>query len=205
MPKKLMKAVKRQPRAWPMPKRGKARSHMKASKRPAARKAHLPYVRHSVIKKIDKRKVRHNRPIQELAALHGRSLIRVLRGDGWLHKWAGKTCPHCGEGALSPLQYFAAKKVWVHRCWKHGCKKRVQPHDFHPIFFGASGPSSTSLAMQASILSCALEGVPVTFVPSLLLGVHTKAVERVYSNPGTTCSDPGGQDRLWQEDLMGRR
>ena len=96
-------------------------------------------------------------------------------------EWEGKTCPHCGEGALSPLQYFAAKKVWVHRCWKHGCKKRVQPHDFHPIFFGASGPSSTSLAMQASILSCALAGVPVTSVPSLL-GVHTKAVERVYSN-----------------------
>lgn len=180
MPKKIMKAAKKQPRVWPMPKRGKARSLTKTAKKPAV-KSPVPYVRHGVMKTIDKRKMRHNRPLPELMALSGRNLIRVLRGDGWLRKWEGQSCPHCGQGILSPLHYFADKQVWVHRCGKQGCKKRVQPHDFHPIFFGGSGSSFTSLAMQASILSCSLAGVPVSSVPSLL-GISSKPVDRIYTN-----------------------
>ena len=73
------------------------------------------------------------------------------------------------------------KQVWAHRCKKRGYQFRLQPHDYHPIFFAGSGVSQTSLSLQAAILCCALSGVPVSSVPALL-DIHPKPVERIYTN-----------------------
>ena len=58
---------------------------------------------------------------------------------------------------------------------------RVQPHDFHPIFFKGSGKSYTSLGQQAAVLRCAVAGVPVTSVP-VILDMDDKHVFRLSSN-----------------------
>ena len=155
MPKKLMKAAKKRNPPWPAPKRGKARSLMKAF--PMKRKVpKVSYVRdQKTVMKVDKRKMRWGRPVHMLASTQGRSLLRLLRSDGLLQKWEGKSCPRCGEGSLGDLYLDKEKQVWLHRCNRKGCQFRVRPHDYHPIFFVGSGPKNTSLSLQAAILCCA--------------------------------------------------
>lgn len=131
--------------------------------------------------KVDKRKMRWGRPVHMLASLQGRSLLRLLRSDELLQKWEGKSFPRCGDGFLGDLYFNKVKQVWAHRCKKRGCQFRLQPHDYHPIFFAGSGVSQTSLSLQAAILCCALSGVPVSSVPALL-DIHPKPVERIYTN-----------------------
>lgn len=148
MPKRAAKH--RNKGAWPVPKKGKARA---LAKRPAkARKKRgpksrlVPYVRsNSVQKQFHQDRVRFGVSSQRLLAYQPRDLIRKLTQDKMLPSWTGKQCPHCAAGKLGSLKYFKEKRVWVHRCSKRGCQKRVQPHDFHPIFFGGSGVSLTSL------------------------------------------------------------
>jgi hypothetical protein len=57
----------------------------------------------------------------------------------------------------------------------------VQPHDFHPIFFGGAGNSCTKLADQAAVLFCAVTGI-TRVAAHTILGLDHKAVERVYVN-----------------------
>lgn len=121
------------------------------------------------------------RPVHMLANMKGRALVMLLRADGLLKHWEGHSCPRCSEGCMSPLYFDKVKKIWVHRCNAKGCQARIQPHDYHPIFFGVSGPQQTPLALQAAVLCCALTGVPNSSVPALL-DIHTKAVERIYTN-----------------------
>ena len=82
VPEKLMKAANKKNPPWPAPKRGKARSLMKAF--PMKRKMpKVAYVRdQKTVMKVDKRKIRWGRPVHMLASLQGRSLLRLLRSDG---------------------------------------------------------------------------------------------------------------------------
>lgn len=136
---------------------------------------------HDKIQPVDRRQSRWGLSVVTLAHMKGRALVRRLRQDGILQKWEHQECPHCAQGALSELYFDRYKKVWAHRCSKRGCQARVQPHDFHPIFFCGSGSSHTPLGMQAAILFCALANVPVSSVPALL-DIHRKPVEKIYSN-----------------------
>lgn len=87
MPKKLMKAAKKQNPPWPAPKRGKARSLMKAFPAMKRKVPKVAYVRdQKKVMKVDKRKMRWGRPVHMLASLQGRSLLRLLRPDGLLQK-----------------------------------------------------------------------------------------------------------------------
>ena len=178
MPKKVTKAVKN----WPAPKRGKARSLMKSSKASStAGRQSVPYVRCPGVQKLfDKRRGHCNRSVPMLAAMKGGALIRLLRDDGLLQKWEGQKCPSCSKGMMGQLYLDKGKSTWVHRCSAKACQKRLQPHDFNPIFFVGHG-STTPLALQASILSCALAGVPTISVPALL-DLHRKPVEKIYNN-----------------------
>lgn len=97
-----------------------------------------------------------------------------------LPKWAGKTCPHCGVGKLGLLRFSQERKNWTHKCGARSCRKFLQPHDFHPIFFHGSGPHSTPLGQRAAILCCALAGVPVSSAP--IINMNHKPVSRIYAN-----------------------
>lgn len=156
MPKKLMKAVKKKqkPCPWPVPKRGKARSNMKAPMKSKQNKK-VPYVRHhDKIQPVDRRQSRWGLSVVTLAHMKGRALVRRLRQDGILQKWEHQECPHCAQGALSELYFDRYKKVWAHRCSKRGCQARVQPHDFHPIFFAALDPAT--LLLECKQLFCSV-------------------------------------------------
>ena len=184
MPKRAAKH--RNEGAWPVPKKGKARALAKrpamATKKRGPKSQPVLYNRsNNVQKKFRKDRMRFGVSIQSLLAYQPGGLIRQLTQDKMLPSWTGKTCPHCAAGKLGPLHYFKEKRVWVHRCSKRGCQKRIQPHDFHPIFFGGRGTSLTSLGHQAAVLCCALAGVPVTAVPTIL-DMDDKAVYRVYQN-----------------------
>ena len=168
---------------WPAPKRGKARAHLK---RPAAstssKSKAVPYVRsQGVQKKFRKERVLYGVSVQALIASRPLPLIRKLTKDGFLPTWEGTACPHCAVGKLGRLHYFKPKDVWVHKCGRRACKRRVQPHDFHPIFFNGSGSSYTPLGEQAAVLCCAVAGVPVTSTP-IILNMDHKPVERIYQN-----------------------
>ena len=170
---------------WPVPKRGKARSNMK---RPAAaafspmKSKPIPYVRFGGVKKnFHKDRVKFGVSVHSLIAMTPRQLIRKLTKDGLLPSWQGSTCPHCGGGSLGKLHFFKDKQVWVHRCTKKRCMKRVQPHDFHAIFYHGSGNSYTPLGHQVATLRCALAGVPITSVPTILDMDH-KSVNHIYQN-----------------------
>ena len=141
----------------------------------------VPYVRHGAsLKKVYKDRInKWDVSVRSLANLNGFKLIRKLQKNGMLPVWKGRTCPHCGEG--QELAYVRARKIWSNRCSKKGRQRFVQPHDFHPLFFGGAGNSMTPLEDQASILCCALAGVPVT-AASVALGLDNKPVERVYHN-----------------------
>ena len=152
------------------------------AKKPGKKCSNVPYTRvKGVQTKFRKERARYGVSIPVLTSMTSARLIQKLTQDGILPAWRGSTCPHCAAGRLGPLTYFRQKQVWVHRCSAKACQKRIQPHDFHPIFFGGSGASLTSLGKQAAVLLCALAGVPVTAVP-LLLDMDDKPVFRIYAN-----------------------
>ena len=184
MPKKVMKHMNKRTTPWPAPKRGKARSNMKASNHKQRRSVKkVAYVRHptSVQKKVDRRYQHLGHSVQDLANMTGRNLLRFLRKDGVLPRWEGRACPRCAHGTLSTMYYSKVRKAWVHRCSARSCDVKIQPHSFHPIFFQGNGQSLTPLGLQAAILHCALVNVPVTSVPALL-NVERKTAERIYTN-----------------------
>ena len=184
MPKLAMKY--RGGKGWPiMPKRGKKRSSLK---RPASAMKSMkkfkpvPYVRTDAVqKKFRKERNRFGVSVPFLMSLYPGRLIKKLVQDGILPDWEGRQCPHCATGVLGALHYFKEKKVWTYRCSKKGCQQRIQPHDFHPIFFRGAGSQTTSLGCQAAILCCALAGVPVTSVP-VILDMNEKPVYKIYQN-----------------------
>lgn len=182
MPKHVMKY--RGADTWPSPKRGKARAHVKrpAAKTTAKKFKPVPYVRHAgVQKKFHKERMHFGVSIPSLLSMRSEALFRKLRADGILPKWEGQTCPHCGIGKLGGLHFVKGRRSWAHKCTVQGCRKYVQPHDFHPIFFSGSGQSHTPLKNQAAVLCCALAGVPVTSVP-IILEMNHKPVERIFKN-----------------------
>ena len=182
MPKHVMKY--RGADTWPSPKRGKARAHVKrpAAKTTAKKFKPVPYVRHAgVQKKFHKERMHFGVSIPSLLSMRSEELFRKLRADGILPKREGQTCPHCSIGKLGGLHFVKGRRSWAHKCTVQGCRKYLQPHDFHPIFFSGSGQSHTPLKNQAAVLCCALAGVPATSVP-IILEMNHKPVERIFKN-----------------------
>ena len=85
-------------------------------------------------------------------------------------------------GKIGPLKYNTANKNWTHRRNHYNkCRKNLQPHDFHPIFYMGAGSSRSPLHVQASILLCAAAGVKEVSAHFILDG-SKKQVETVYKN-----------------------
>ena len=147
--------------------------------KPCTKVQKVPYVRHggSLIR-VDRRYQSFGHSMQTLGSMTGRSLIRFLRADRMLPRWAEKPCPRCAQVTLSSLYYRQTKQTWTHRCSAKRCGARIQLHAFHPVFYHGSGSSFTSLGMQAAILHCALANDPTTSVPQLL-DVDHKLVDRI--------------------------
>ena len=142
----------------------------------------VPYTRvKGVQTKFRKERAHYGVSIQSLTSMPAARLLHKLTQDGILPRWTGTTCPQFAAGRLGPLKFFQQEQVWVHRCSRKACQERIQPHDFHPIFFGGHGASITPLGRQAAVLLCALAGVPVTSVP-VILDMDDKAVFRIYGN-----------------------
>ena len=183
MPKRVMKQKVQQ--CWPAPKKGKGRANLKRPAAPMNSNLKIPFVPYVRVKgvqtKFRKERARYGVSVHSLTNMSSAKLIAKLTQDGILPQWTGKTCPHCASARLGSLKFFAQKQVWVHRCSRKGCSCRVQPHDFHPIFFGGRGQSFTPLGHQAAVLLCAIAGVPVTSVPAIL-DMDDKAVFRIYQN-----------------------
>eukprot|EP00439_Symbiodinium_sp_Y106_P065476 s4741_g10.t1 len=84
-------------------------------------------------------------------------------------------------GKLGKLKFVKTRKTWMHQCSSRGCKRYLQPDDFHPIFFRGAGSSVTPLHVEVCIFYAALAGVSVNSA-HLILNTDHKAAERVYSN-----------------------
>eukprot|EP00435_Cladocopium_sp_Y103_P058360 s234_g20.t1 len=96
-------------------------------KRPAAMKTKqwtsVPHVRDKKSKYTGQRNDRPKwqRTLWDLTPKNDKALVNLLRKDGLLPKWEGKTCPRCGTGKLSALQpgktlsknLRDVKKQWV--------------------------------------------------------------------------------------------
>ena len=183
MAKKIMKAKNHSP--FPAPKCATARALRKPAsilKKPAS-STKLPYVCHGdPTTKTRNERVRWGISVQMLLKKKTLPLIKLLQKDGILPKM--KTCPHCGEQSLTSLQYSDIKGIYAYRCNSKACMRRVQPHSFHPIFVQGRN-SITSLAIQASILFCAIIGF-TTVQTHLLLDVNKKIISTIYGNLETT-------------------
>lgn len=108
-------------------------------------------------------------------------LIWKLTKDGMLPAWTGQTCPHCGTGTLGRLHYFKEKGVWVHKRGRRQCKRRIQPHDFHLLFFHGSGNSY--IQNLANKPQCFAVLLPVSqSLHALHLGHKSQTHERIYHN-----------------------
>ena len=88
---------------------------------------------------------------------------------------------NAGGGKLGAFHLAKCRQTWSHKCTAQGCRKYVQPHDFHPVFFSGSGQSYTPLKKQSAVTRCALAGAPVTSVP-IILDTDHKPVERLFKN-----------------------
>ena len=182
MPKPIKKV--KPAHRWPAPKRGVARSRaqMKKAEPMKSTGKNVPYVRHhTVMKKFIKKKHRWGISVETLLSTKGVRLLALLRKAGLLQSWAGKPCRHCGQGKMGSLFYEKSLSSWTHRCSRKGCQRFVRPQDFHPIFFGGSGASVTSLNQQAAALCCAVAGVPQASA-HLILDMDNKPVGKIYRN-----------------------
>ena len=121
---------------FPNPKKGKARMVLK---RPAAMKTKqwksVPYVRDKKSNYTGQKNDRSQwqRILWDLIPKNDKALVNLLRKDGLLPKWEGKTCPRCGTGKLSALQPGKVGAMPRHRCNAKGCQTYINPHHLHPI------------------------------------------------------------------------
>ena len=73
------------------------------------------------------------RTLWDLIPKNDKALVNLLRKDGSLPKWEGKTCPRCGTGKLSALQPDKVGAMLRHRCNAKGCQTYINPHHLHPL------------------------------------------------------------------------
>ncbi|CAE7406455.1 unnamed protein product [Symbiodinium sp. CCMP2456] len=186
MPKKINQK-KSAGRCWPLPKRGKVRNLYKKpvtnhNSKTMKKFAPVPYVRHgepTTKNRTDRQRWGHSIP--QFMRMREETLIRTLTKENILQDWSGKLCPHCGEGKLGKLTKHSSRHAWLYRCPRKKCQKFVQPHDFHPIFFGGAGNSYTDFNTQVCALFSAVAGVSST-ATHLILDVDHKPVERIFTN-----------------------
>jgi hypothetical protein len=167
------------------PKRGKQRMVMSKIKSASSAKntvLSVPYVRHGKLtQQLRSSRSRWGKSVKDFIGKSEVKIIKMLICDGYLPDWEGCLCPHCAKGKLSKLSYKQDRRAWCHRCSAFGCQKYVKPHDFHPIFFGGSGKSYTSLADQAAVLFCATVNLSRVSAQKVL-DVDHKIVDRIYGN-----------------------
>ena len=178
MAKRIMKSSNK---PWPSPKRGKARA---LTKRPSTSMKYVkvPYVRHGTPTTRNRsERERWGLSIHKFMTMRQPALLTLLRQHKLLPDWSKRLCPHCGQGKVTTLSYDKTRQTWVYRCRASTCHKFILPHDFHPIFIKNNWSSGTSLAMQASILLCAVAGVPQHCLAKIL-DVDDKVVSRIYGN-----------------------
>ena len=127
-----------------------------AKKRPADMKTKqwksVPYARDKKSnytgQKIDRST--WQRTLWDLIPKNDKALVNLLRKDGALPKWEGKTCPRCGTGKLSALQPGKVGAMLTHRRNAKGCQTYINPHHLHPLF--VDGKRASSLQQQAAAL-----------------------------------------------------
>ena len=73
------------------------------------------------------------RTLWDLIPKNDKALVNLLRKDGSLPKWEGKTCPRCGTGKLSALQPDKVGAMLRHRCNAKACQTYINPHHLHPL------------------------------------------------------------------------
>ena len=183
MPKKTYPKSLKAKSKGPWPTRGKRRANIK---KPASKtmksSTTVSCVRHGEVTTTPRpHRARWGPSIQNFSAMPYKKALHTLQRDGILPKWTGQVCPRCGMGKLGKLKFVKTRKTWMHQCSSRGCKRYLQPDDFHPIFFRGAGSSVTPLHVEVCIFYAALAGVSVNSA-HLILNTDHKAAERVYSN-----------------------
>ena len=159
-------------------KRGATMLARRVQRRPA-RSDYVPD--HQKKPASDKMDMRVAAAAGELKLVHilqmtNRALIKSCRATG--HLWPHQDCAHCG-GQLGVLQLRRGSEMLQSRCGS--CKKFTLPHAEHPIFAVAWGDAFVPLKTQVAILHCAVWGMPVSNVLSVLEGRHKQSVESIYA------------------------
>ena len=144
-----MPTTMKSPRAFPNPKRGKARSLIVNGPRKRLAAAgngydDVPYVRHGqATKKSRPERAPVSRTLEDLCAANDSKIRRILLAYKILQVKTGKRCPRCQIGTLGPLKKVKLRGL-VHRCRKKGCQKFIKPEEGHLIFKQGSGPNSAN-------------------------------------------------------------
>ena len=168
-------------RAFPGPKRGRARMILK---RPAAKcklDQHVKYVRHgtpSSKSRIDRAKWCMN--LKTIFTMDDKQLLDHMTDIGILKDWSQKSCPLCNDGLLSNMQYIGPRGGWLYRCRAVKCRGTITPHRGHPVFTTPKGQDFVPLRDQVAVLFCAVSGLTRSAC-HLLTGRNHKMVEGIYS------------------------
>lgn len=137
----------------------------------------IPYVRDpNVVKKQKMDRFKWKRSLPDLLQASDAKIVHLLRQDGLLFKWEGKTCPRCGKGCMSKLLAQPTTHLLKHRCNHRGCQAYLNPQHLHPLFLDARGSAATSLQHQAALLMLILNNVKYATIHRLL-HVNHKAIE----------------------------
>ena len=147
---------------FPEPKKGKVRSALKKPARSTTLAwKNVPYVRaKDAVQTRRMDQMAWKRTLADLLTPLDSALVKLLRQDGLLPDWSGKTCPRCQKGTLSKLQNKSVDGMPKHRCNRFGCQAYINPHHLHPIFVDGRGSVSTPLQTQSAMLFLLLNRVP---------------------------------------------
>ena len=149
-------AVKRSPCSTAEKKHGKTvtKRHVKNTT------FKVPYVRWTgAVEEIRMDRVSWKRKLADLLQATDLQVVKLLREDGLLHGWAGKTCPRCEQGKLSKLLSMSGQGMPKHRCNHFRCQQYINPHHLHPIFVDGTGSSCMPLQAQSALLFLLLNGI----------------------------------------------